>query len=418
MNFVLFFIYLSLFSWLLIKIKFVINAGLSPKIVISLFSIKIFTGVIYAVFMMQRNGLSDSLFFNMEGLKEYHLLISHPKQYLVSFFHSGYQNGYGGMLNAQNSYWKDLQGNMIIRFLSVCNIFTRGNYYLNIIFYNFVIFFGAVGLYRVYAAIYPNKKYLLLLACFLLPSILIYSSTIHKEGLIFAAIGIIVYHIYYALNIGRFTFTRLAVIIAAMAFIFLQRNYVLLLMLPAILAWLLSHKMKYPTLITFIIIYFIGFVIFFTGHFLSPKINFPQSLINKQAEFNAFTTAATYIKTDTLQANFSSFAAKAPQAFELGFLRPFFTDIKFSISILPLAIEIFIYELLFLLFIFFRNKDFIQNPFIYFGIFFSISIILVIGYTIPVIGAIVRYRSIYLPFLLTPIISSINWQKIRSIFIL
>lgn len=378
--------------------------------------LKVFTGCLYAVIMMQQNGLSDSLFFHREGVKEYYLLLNDPKQYIVNFFHSGYQNGYDGLLSAENSYWKDLQGNMIIRFLSLCNIFSRGNYYVNIIFYNFVIFFGAIGLYRVYNTIYPNKNYLLVATCFLLPSLLIYTSTIHKEGLIFAAIGILVYNMYALLPKKGFTWLGLTCISLAMAFIFLQRNYVLLLLLPAIFGWVLASKTKYSPILVFSIIYVAGGIFFFTAGMLSPKLNFPQYIVNKQSEFQQFTTAATYIHLDSLQPNFTSFAVMAPVSVAHGFLRPYITDIKLSTSLLPLAAEIFIYEIMFLLFIFFGDKKYINQPFICFGLFFSISMLLLIGYIIPVIGAIVRYRSIYLPFILTPLICSINWKKIKLYF--
>ena len=410
----LFFIYLSLFAWLLTKIKFVTNTGLSTKIITGLFVLKVLTGCVYALIMMENNGMADTVFFHKEGLKEYHLLLYDPKQYVINFFHSGYQNGYDGLLSSENSYWKDLQGNMIIRFLSLCNIFSFGNYYVNVIFYNFVIFFGGIGLYRVYNNIYPNKNNLLIGTCFLLPSLLIYTSTIHKEGLIFAAIGIVVYNMYAVLHKNNFTWWRFIYIVFALVFIFLQRNYVILAMLPAIFAWVAATKKKNSPLLWFSIIYILGIIVFFTAHCVSPKLNLPQSIINKQTDFKQFSTALTYIQLDTLQPTFKSFVLNAPQATAHGFLRPFFSDIKLSASLLPLAIEIFVYEILFILFILFKDKKSSKAPFEYFGFFFSISILLIIGYTIPVIGAIVRYRSIYLPFILTPIICTIDWQKIKK----
>ena len=48
--------------------------------------------------------------------------------------------------------------------------------------------------------------------------------------------------------------------------------------------------------------------------------------------------------------------------------------------------------------------------------FFSFTVLLIIGYTIPVIGAIVRYRSIFLPFIITPVICNINWAKVNAVF--
>jgi hypothetical protein len=45
-------------------------------------------------------------------------------------------------------------------------------------------------------------------------------------------------------------------------------------------------------------------------------------------------------------------------------------------------------------------------------VFFSFSFLLTIGYTVNFLGAIVRYRSIVLPFLLGPVICLIDWNRI------
>ena len=57
-----------------------------------------------------------------------------------------------------DSYWNDLRGNIIIKLVSVFNIFSRGDYYINSLFFNFVIFFGAYYFVQVIYQIYPGKK--------------------------------------------------------------------------------------------------------------------------------------------------------------------------------------------------------------------------------------------------------------------
>ncbi|CAN5156127.1 hypothetical protein BH20BAC1_BH20BAC1_21050 [soil metagenome] len=51
---------------------------------------------------------------------------------------------------------------------------------------------------------------------------------------------------------------------------------------------------------------------------------------------------------------------------------------------------------------------------VYSLVFFSLSMFVIIGYTIPILGAITRYSSIFFPFLIIPILGSINWEKIAS----
>ena len=91
---------------------------------------------------MRMSSLPDTVVFHQEGLIEYHLLFNNPKEYFSNLFSSGYDNGYAGLFSSTNSYWNDLTSNIIIKFLSICDIFSFGKYYINVIFYNYVIFFG------------------------------------------------------------------------------------------------------------------------------------------------------------------------------------------------------------------------------------------------------------------------------------
>jgi hypothetical protein len=418
LGYALFIIYLVLFCWLVTKSRFIINAGLSSKIIIALFFIKVIAGCLNS-WVFSKMGVSsgsDTLTFQEQGLIEYHLLFNNPGEYISNFFKTSYKTGYGDFFSSTNSYWNDLTGNIIIKFLSICDIFSFGNFYVNVIFYNYVTFFGAAGLYRVFNSIYPKQPYLLVCTCFLLPSLLFYSSNIHKEGLIYAALGIAVYNIYNALNTDAgFSFKKITIILAACIFIFLQRNYVLMAFIPAAFAWILCSVKKYPALLTFAVTYIIGAFIFFNAASISPKLNLPRAVSKKQLDFKQLGPATTYLPLDTLVPVFKSFVINAPQAINHSFLRPFVSDIKLSKALIPLAVELIFYELLLVLFIFFNNNNKPCNPFIVFGLFFSFSVLMIIGYTVPILGAIVRYRSIYLSFIVTPLACGINWEKVKTV---
>jgi len=107
--------------------------------------------------------MPDTMVFHKEGLIEYNLLLTNPKEYIHNFFQSNYTSGYGELFSSTNSYWNDLTSNLIIKFLSVCDIFSFGYYNVNVIFYNFTIFFGAVALYRVFDMVYINNKWFLII---------------------------------------------------------------------------------------------------------------------------------------------------------------------------------------------------------------------------------------------------------------
>jgi len=417
LSYLLFFIYTVLCCWLLTRIRFVKNAELGTKVVIGIFLLKLLAGVANGWVMSRTNYVADTWLYHNEGLKEYHLLFSNPKEYLLNFFQSSYATGYNGFFQTNQSYWNDLHSNIMIKLLSIFDVFSFGSYYVNVILFNFLIFFGNIGIYRVFAAIYKNKKIILVFSCFLLPSLLFFSSNIHKDGLLLAVIGVIVFNIYWGFHFSGFTFRRLIYIFLAVCFIFLLRNFVLMAILPALFAWVIAEKKKVSPILIFSIVYLIGGVIFFNLDKISPKLDLPEKVVQRQIDFLNLQKAATTINLKPLQPSAKSFIMNLPQVFNHIFMRPYLKEYHLQGFLLPFAVEIIFYELIFILFIFFhvKRKDWvINNPFVLFGIFFSVSILLIIGYTVPVIGAFIRYRSIYLLFILTPVLCNIRWEFFAS----
>jgi hypothetical protein len=419
LNCFLFIIYLLIFCRLLVKSRFMVDSGIKPGILIGLFLLKISLGILNGWIMLHYFDGGDTWYYHAEAIKEYHLLFTDPKEYLLNIFTSGYQSGYSGLFSSVNSYWNDLKVNLIIKLLSVFDVFSGGYYYTNVIFFNFIVLFGNVALYKVFSSIYKGKENILLISCFLLPSFLLFTSSIHKEGLILSGLGIVVYIIYNSLIKKRISITGTLVVLLCSLYIFLQRNFVLIALLPVLIAWILATSKGYRPLKTFVIVYAIGAVIFFSAVIMSPTLDLPVYVAQKQAAFLKLRTARTSIPIDTLQPSFMSFVHNAPQAFCHGILRPYIFEGRSFSMLYPFAIELLLYQLLFVLFIFYpkRNNTLSQNDrsFILAGLFFAFSLIMIIGYTIPITGAIIRYRSIYLPFILSPILCSINWKRLKFI---
>jgi len=148
-----------------------------------------------------------------------------------------------------------------------------------------------------------------------------------------------------------------------------------------------------------------------------PSVDPLKTVTDKQAAFFTLPVAATQIELDTLKPNFKSFLSNTPRALDHLLLRPYPAEVP-APSILPVNIELLIFQLLFLLFLFFKRKPepSERDPFLLFGIFFALSMFLFIGYIMPNLGSIIRYRAVYLIFLMTPVICRINWQKLSGLF--
>jgi hypothetical protein len=381
-----------------------------------LFLVKVAAGMAIGWLSYFMDTKNDYWIINREGWIEYQLLFSNPKEYFSNLFHSNYTHGYGGLFDSFQSFWNDLRNNIIIKFVSVCNIFTRGNYYSNSLFFNFFCFLGHVAFYRVFIQIFKKQQWAVITGCFLLPSMLYFTSGVQKDGVIFITLGFLCYAVFQSLQQNSFSKMRAIIIFLSFISLFLIRSYVLLNLLPALALWILVVKFKWPALTTFVIGYIIVGLIFFNFNSIVQSFNPLKIVSDKQAAFFTLPIANTQINTDTLYPTFKSFLYNAPQAYNHVLLRPYINEVSTK-SLLPITAELAIYQLLFLFFLFFRRKKEAgeNNPFILFGIFFTLTMFLFIGYIMPNLGSIVRYRSVYLVFLITPLICQIDWKKIAQL---
>jgi len=412
----LFAFYLIVFCWCLLKAPFVKKAGLDNKLVLALFFCKIVAGIAIGWLSLHYyNSGNDYWDVNREGWNEYQLLRTNPHEYFTNLFRSDYPNGYAGLFDSFQSFWNDLRSNVIIKLVSIFNIFTGGNYYVNSLFFNFLVFFGHIALYRVFIKIYEDSSRFIIIGCFLLPSTLYFSSGIHKDGIVFLMLAMLLYTVFYALKEQRLGLKRILVLLFTLAILFLTRNFVCLALVPALIAWVLSARMKWSPLLVFIAVYVLAGILLFNYHNIFPGDPL-ETITKKQSDYLHLQHSSTDIQLDTLQPNFSSFVRQAPQAFNHTLLRPYLAELPSPI-LLPMNIELLLYQLLLLLFLFFRRKrgDGKTEPFIVFAVFFTLTMFLFIGYIVPNLGSLVRYRSLYLPLVITPLLCGIDWEKVRHI---
>ncbi|CAN5822192.1 hypothetical protein BH11BAC4_BH11BAC4_22520 [soil metagenome] len=406
MYYLLFTFYLVIGCISITKIPFIKKAGLGSRLVLMLFLIKIAAGVLIGWmsqhFYPQGNdywGLNDA------GWKEYHLMLTDPELFFKDIFVSRYENGYAGFFNSVG-YWNDLKNTLIGKLLGVCNIFSGGKYYINSLFFNFAGFFGPVALYRVFSKIYTQQKWPVIIGCFLLPSTLYFSSGIHKDLIVFTLLGIYSYALYFSVNDRLKVGYIILLCVSLLALLFI-RNFVVIAILPASVAFIICSRIKWNPLIIFAAVYTIAFLLIGSLQLAKPSFQPLNIIIHKQQDFFELPVASSQVETHVLEPTIQSFVRNAPQAIDHSFLQPYIweTPTKF---LFPLAIELCLYELCFLLMLV-QYKKIISLPgsFLLFGVLISFSMLIFTGYIVPNTGSIVRYRSLYLPFLITPLLCSL-----------
>ena len=417
MEYLLFVVYLVLFAWLVTRVKFFTGTGLSNPQLIIIFLLKVMAGIFYGWIGLYYGGLAqmqDTWGFHASGVQEYQLLSSNPEEYFTNLFRDPYEGGILKFFESNDSYWNDLKGNILIKLFSVLNIFSFGFYYVNVIFYAFLTLFGAIAIFKVMNDAFPGRKLTILLATFLVPSFLYWTSGLHKEGLIFTGISLVVYSIYFSSKEKRWGYRRITALVIGLLMLLVLRNFILVIIIPAIIAWLSANKRpRYATAI-FTGIYLLFGILFFTARYAYSNFDFPQAVVNKQQEFMQLKGGNSSIPIKELEPNAISFLKNTPQAINLSTIRPYPSDVRHILS-LAAAIEINLLLLCFLLFIFWHKNGLRSRNLILFCLFFSFSVLLAIGFSVNNLGAIVRYRSIIMPLLVVPMLASTDWSRINKL---
>lgn len=329
-------------------------------------------GIIYGwigVYYGEMAQMVDTWAYHYQSLYEYELLKRNPVEFLTTLFQNNYPDGYTRFLSEQ-SWWNDLKGNVFIKILAVFHLFTFGNYYISLLIFTFFSLIGPVALYRIMLDLFPGKKLAVMLATFLVPSFIYWTSGLHKDGLIFSGVALACYYLYFGLKEKRFGVKRITIISICLLIVLGLRNFLIIPTVPALVAWICSSKFRFNPMLVFAGIYLFFITLFFTTKYIHPKLDMAAAVVDKQQAFLKLPGGST-IPVKHLQPSFSSFVKNTPQALTLTLLRPFPTDVRHLLS-LAAATEIYFLLFLFILFLFGEEvvQRFIHSTyFVFFSLF-------------------------------------------------
>lgn len=403
-----FIFYFILCSWLVTKINFFKNSGLNKYWLIGLFTLKVFAGILYGIFyaLPSYYATSDTWHFFELSKNETDWLFRDPLSFVKDIFVYGYKTQ-GNLFIGNNSYWNDLKDNLIIKLMALCNVLSLKNYYTNVIILNFLYFFGPVAFFRIIRN-YVNTNLLVILSIFCIPSFLFWCSGAHKDGLIFTCLALFIYFLHEQIKNRRTGIWTLIKCLFFYLLVFVLRNFLAILLVPAVFSWILIEIFKVKKIYAFAITYFVCLLLFFGSSFLGASFNMPGYIVEKQSEFKQLQGNSQIIVPE-LHDNIESFFKYLPIAIDISFFRPHITEVK-NFTYLPAIIESYFLYGIILISLFQKPKN-IAGSFFLFCIFYSLSVLLLEGYTITFSGAIVRYKSIILPMLFTPFINFDTLKK-------
>ena len=401
----IFLLYTSLFIFILYRIGFKKTFGLSFKESTLAFIIKLAAGCFYGYFFLHlSHSDKDTWLYHAEALKEYELLKINPLHFFINDIKpTGYKTSpLLTVFNSNGSFLKDLEITLMLKLFAVFDIFSGGRYYVNVIFYDAIVFFGSCLLFKLMVNKYPEKRKLWLLFIFYFPPLLFWTSGMRKDGLCFAFACAFIYYLYTLFEI-RFSIRNMFYVLVWFVLLFLLRNYMALSFVPVITAYAISRKQKNHSLLIYTVIFICCVAGFFLTSFLPDSFDLPQKMAERQQSFLQL-SGNSYMHINLLAANMSSYTNAFFSALNHVFMRPYFSEAQSVLYILYYC------EIIFFLFLLFRIifkpannfKKNINDPLILSFVMMAFLNYLIIGYTVPFLGAIVRYKASFeIFFLLT-----------------
>ena len=296
-----------------------------------------------------------------------------------------------GMFNDNTTM---IRANMLMMPLSV------GNFHVHTVFFCFLALLGQIQLFKVFSYYFPLKKLAAFVVVFLLPSVLFWSSAPLKEALHFFFFG---FAIRYSLRLfdEGYDSRRLLIFIGSAAVLLMIKSFVLLALLPAwICLWILktSGTRRYWLKVVGIHLGLLALALLLP--LISPSFSVIELMqMKQQAFYNValLSEAGSVIDLPRFH-NMGEWLIQSPLAVVTALFRPFLGDSNGALYV-PAILENLALILLILIMIWnFRLPSLITFPLMLVMISSSIILLSVIGSTVPVLGALVRYKTTVLPF--------------------
>ncbi|HEX2616007.1 MAG TPA: hypothetical protein VHL57_00620 [Flavobacteriales bacterium] len=404
--------YTALFLFLIRRWGFFAARGLSRRSIGLLFLLKIAAGTvlwyIYTYHYPDRATADIYKYFD-DGNIMFGALPDHPGDYLRMLF--GVDNTAKHMdtdyYMVMNNWYRQYEGNLyndahtMIRFNALVRLFSFGVYHVHTVFACFLGLIGLVGLYRAFVPYLAGAERALAVGVFLLPSVLFWGSGVIKEALLFFALGVFVLHVFRSIN-GRQSVLGLFALVLSVALLAVLKFYVVLSLAPGLIAYTWCRRTgDRRTWMKFGLVYVVAVLFALTSSRIIPGFDVLETLWVKQKDFVGVATATgsgSYIPPPPLEPEPWSFIKQIPHALYMTFLSPLVTWRSGALGIVSAAENVLLLLACAFTLVRPRHRRDMDLPLILFCVGYCLVLALIIGWTTPVVGALVRYRVPLLPF--------------------
>jgi hypothetical protein len=388
------------------------------------FLLRVIIGCVYGyLYSHAKQDLSDTWKFFFDAEKQASIFQNNP----LSFFsydivdHPIYSSNFGEDIFKQDqSFFNDLHDILFTRVVNFFNILSGNRYYINVIIFNIGMIWGSINMGRLLIKFLPSNKPIIIFFLFIYPSFLYWNAGVHRDGLAFWLLSTILFFSYKlsANKKSKHSFVLLFLILLELSFLFIFKIYWVLLVTPYLLLFLITYLKKAKNShLYFIILSIIGLIFFASSSYFPTSYRLTEKLAEKQYNFLTDVHGTIRLNLPFLSSSIYSYFKVVPYALHNLFLTPAFQDWFSVVGIFALFGQCFFWGFLILFMIFpVKNwKTIMNQPFILFLLFFSISNYAIIGITIPYLSALIRYLINFQTFILIILGCIIDWNRIFAL---
>jgi len=321
-----------------------------------------------------------------------------------------------------NNWFREYESNLyndahtLIRFNAFARLFSFGQYHVHTVFASFLALTGMIGIYRSFAHLLTGRERALMAALFLVPTVLFWASAPIKESLLFFGLGLMLFQAYRLLE-GRIRPMGFVVLVFTVLLLFVLKFYVLLSMIPALLALAWSRG-KTGAWWRYTLVYGAFIVLGLNSGHLIHGFDILEIIALKQKDFIGLaegTGAGSFVMPPArLEPTLPSFLASAPHALLVSIAGPLLYPSGGVFGLISAAENALLLLVIVVCLLYHRPWRQLDAPLLLHLLAYGFVLSLVIGWTTPVMGALVRYRAPLLPFLLVAALLLLDQQRLLA----
>ena len=416
-------IYLLLFNLLIYKLSFFKLKGLKKRALLVAWNLK-FVAALALIFIYQDSprDKADIFRFYDDATSINSEIKGHWEGYKDVFFPWGEKGEEYRYVIRNTNNWDAgdtpfiiSNNRLIIRYLALTQWLAFKSYGGTLVITLFLSFMGLFILLKLFALVFTNKIKWLYAILFFTPSLLLWSSGLTKESLIIFLLGMLAWHLFNLIQLRNIAI-HIPAFLVVFILLFVMRSFVALIFLFGFIPFIINYLLpKWRPLTTYFIAIFVALSIASESDKIFSKSVW-QHLSERRTAYIQLAeaeNAGSLLSNLEMEAEMWPTIQHIPQALLNVFIQPL-PKAPLKVTMLLAFLEnLLILGFISLIFFFYKNPRKYKN--LYYLLFlFSLSYFILIGLSIPVAGAISRYKIIPLLVLFIALLGLIDTQRLEK----